>query len=255
MSVKGEDDMVLSENIYFLILFTLPAAFNIIYNTNIRHVPRKYKDKSEELAECVLFCLVVLFINSLLLRRQVDLFIEYMLLDADEIAVFVENTEFDYMDFIISYFIINMLTSIFVIGIWNLLLKRILLKIYNLINRLFGKPEITAFGDVWTNLFETNELIDINDCAIKIEKSGALVTAGLISMYQAPNEDEKEIAVYNTEFIKEIFDEDQDKEYKDRIFKQPVCEYYNIDKDILIKFYTLEQYDEIYGEVEVSPTS
>ena len=247
--------MVFSENIYFLILFTLPAAFNIIYNTNIRQVPKSYKDKTSELAECVLFCLVVFFINILLLRKDVELFAQYMMLDADEVSAFEESQGFDYIDFIIRYFITNMIASISVIAIWNLLLKRLLLIAYNQINKLFHRPEVKAFGDVWTNLFETKELVDVNNCAIKIEKGGELITAGLISMYQAPNEDEKEIAVYNTDFVKEIFDEDSKKEYSERIFKQPICEYYNIEKDILIKFYDLDKYDEVYGEVEESPTS
>ena len=38
--------MFFSENIYFLILFTLPAALNVIYNAHIRHVPVAKPDKS-----------------------------------------------------------------------------------------------------------------------------------------------------------------------------------------------------------------
>lgn len=48
--------MIFSENIYFLILFTLPATLNIIYNAHIRHTPVAKPDKSVELAECVAFC-------------------------------------------------------------------------------------------------------------------------------------------------------------------------------------------------------
>ena len=57
--------MFFSENIYFLIFFTLPAALNVIYNAHIRHVPVAKPDKSVELAECIIFCFAVFMWNIL----------------------------------------------------------------------------------------------------------------------------------------------------------------------------------------------
>lgn len=238
--------MLFSENIYFLILFTLPAAFNIIYNTYIRHVPRSYQDKSVELAECIIYCLFVFLANILILKKDVVSFINYMFLDKSNsvaVADFLEEFQFDYITFMIHYFVVNIATSIGIIFIWNSLLVSFYRCCCNIINELKGRPEEVAFGDVWRNLFETNELIDVNNHAVWIEKGGQLVTTGLIGMYQAPNESEKEIVVYNTERIKEIFDEDRKKSYRERIFKDSVYEYYNIEKDILIKFYSLSEYN------------
>lgn len=240
--------MLLSENIYFLILFTLPAAFNIIYNTYIRRVPRSYKDKSVELSECVIFCLAVFFGNILVLKKEVILFARYILLENEEVAEFISKTKFDYIDFMMQYFIVNMIMSVVMIMLWNLILKKIYLVITNIINKSFGRPEETGFSDVWRNLFETNELLNVYDHAVKIEKGGQLITAGIIAMNQAPNEDEKEIVVYNTEHIIELFEEDKKKKYKKRILGDSVYEYYNIQNDILIKFYSLEKYDKIYGK-------
>lgn len=238
--------MLFSENLYFLILFTLPAAFNIIYNTYIRHVPRSYQDKSVELAECIVYCLFVFLANVLILKKDVVSFVNYMLLDKSDsaaVTIFLKKFQFDYITFMIHYFVVNIATSIGIIFIWNIVLKTFYRECCNIVNELRDKPEEVMFGDVWRNLFETNELIDVNNHAIWIEKNGQLVTTGLIAMYQAPNEKEKELVVYNTDYIKEIFEEDKTKPYRERIFKQSVYEYYNIEKDVLIKFYSLKEYD------------
>ena len=79
--------------------------------------------------------------------------------------------------------------------------------------------------------------------AVKIEKGGNLVSAGLIRLYPTPEIGSREIALYNTDRVKEIFEEDERKDVKDRIFPYADCEYYDFDTDTLIKFYSLENYD------------
>lgn len=56
--------MQIFDNLYFLIIFTVPAAIHILYHTYIRLDARKQPDKSVEIAESVAFCAVVLFINA-----------------------------------------------------------------------------------------------------------------------------------------------------------------------------------------------
>lgn len=235
--------MFFSENLYFLILFTLPAAFNVIYNTYIRTVPTSYRDKTVELAECIVYCLVVFFVNVLILRKSVTLFAEYAMLEKENVQAFVDSTKFNYIDFMIRYFAVNLVTSIGVIIIWNAIVKQVYLRICNKVNEWCGRPEESPFGDVWRNLFEANELLDVYNHAIEIRKSDVLITAGLIAMHQAPNQEEKEFVLYNTDYIKEILSEDKEKSYDERVFKESVYEYYNISTDVLIKFYSLEKYD------------
>lgn len=242
--------MIFSENLYFLILFTLPAAFNVIYNTYIRAVPTSYRDKTVELAECIVYCLVVFFVNALILRKSVTLFAEYTMLEKENVQAFVDRTKFNYIDFMIRYFVVNLGTSIGVIIIWNSIVKKVYLYICNKVNKLRRRPEVTAFSDVWRNLFEANELLDVYNHAVEIRKDGVLITAGLIAMHQAPNELEKEFVLYNTELIKEILEEDKERVYDERILKEPIYEYYNLANDVLIKFYSLEKYDETYKSRE-----
>lgn len=202
--------MIFSENLYFLMLFTLPAAFNVIYNTYIKSVPVSYRDKTVELAECIVYCLVVFFANVLLLRKSVTLFAEYMLLEKESVQAFLDSTNFNYINFMICYFVVNLGTSIGIIIIWNVIVKKVYVCICNKVNRWRGRPEESSFGDVWRNLFEANELLDVYNHAIEIRKNDILITAGLIAMHQAPNQEEKEFVLYNTDCIEEILSEDKE---------------------------------------------
>lgn len=116
--MRGEIKMLFSENIYFLILFTLPAALNVIYNAHIRHVPVAKPDKSIELAECIIFCFAVFMCNIVVMHKEMTLFAEYCLLQKDKIAQFCSNTGFNYINFMIKYFIVNAGTSIIVLIVW-----------------------------------------------------------------------------------------------------------------------------------------
>lgn len=172
--------MLFSENIYFLILFTLPAAMNVIYNAHIRQVPITKEDKSVELAECVIFCLTVFLINIFIMKNDMLLFTQYLLLSEDKIEAFLTLTGFQYIDFMIKYFFVNFISSVVVIILWYLIGQAIFRWGQNILNDLQNRPTEYKFSDVWSNVFETNEIIDIHNCIIRIERSGELVTAGLI---------------------------------------------------------------------------
>lgn len=235
--------MVFTESIYFLILFTLPAALHIIYHAYIRRVPKINSDKSIELAECIIFCLCVFFINLLILGNDMYRLAEYLLVDDKN--TFCIKTGFNYLEFIKKYFLINMLVSIGTITVWYTFLIKIYRNILNKVNRIMGKPEEYPFSDVWRNIFETTKIIDIKNCAIKVEKSGTLITAGILKAFPAPHVEHTELALYNTDFIKDLIEEDKNKRLEDRIFPQAICELYDINNDLLLKFYSLEGYDKL----------
>lgn len=69
--------MELFESIYFLIMFTIPAAINIVYNAHVARVNRLSTESTTLMAENVAFCTAVFFINYLLLREQITLFVAF----------------------------------------------------------------------------------------------------------------------------------------------------------------------------------
>lgn len=240
--------MFFSENIYFLILFTLPAALNVIYNAHIRHVPVAKPDKSVELAECIIFCFAVFMWNILFMHKDMALFAQYSLLQEDEISQFCSDTGFNYISFMIKYFIINIATSIGTIAIWYTFGQSIYRKTGNLINKYKDRPEELKFCDVWSNVFETNMYIKPNDdLVICIEKGGMLITAGVVMIYSPPNQEKREFLLTDTDLVRQIFEDDKEVSLDERIFPQAEYEYYDVQQDILIKLYKAKKYNEIYG--------
>lgn len=242
--------MLFSENMYFLILFTLPASLNIIYNAHIRHASVLKNDKSVELAECTAFCFAVFMGNILIMRNEMKLFAQYSMLAGNEIQEFLISTNFDYIKFMTNYFIMNLKMSIIVLVVWYTLGQFLFREIRNILNKMRGRPKELKFSDVWTNIFETDTYVDMENCVIKIERSGKLVTAGLVSIYSAPNLKNKEFALCDTDLIRQLFEDDEALPFNLRMFRQAECEYYDIQADVLIKFYNAQRYEDIYGEKE-----
>lgn len=245
--------MLFFDNIYFLILFTLPAALNVIYNAHVRGVPVSKDDKSIEIAECVMFCVAVFFVNIAFIHDDMRLFSRYITLEGAELKLFLETTKFIYVDFIIKYFIVNIISSVSVIVIWYTIGQWLFRFIGNMFNRIRKRPKEYKYSDVWSNVFETKDFIDINNCIIKIERAGILVTAGLIRLYSAPNKQSKEFVLYNTDLIKQLFEDDTNKKLEKRMFKQSLYEYYDIQNDLLIKFYDTKEYNKKYDCEEKEP--
>lgn len=243
--------MIFTESIYFLILFTLPAALHVIYHAYIRHVPRINDDKSVELAECTIFCLCVFFINLIIMNKEMLKLAGYMLSsNKDEYCI---TTGFNYLNFIVKYFVVNLAVSIGAICIWYALLIKIYRRIINKINHKTGNPHELPFSDVWRNIFETKEYIDTENCVIKIEKSGVLITAGILSAFSAPHLEHREMVLMNNDFVKELFEEDKEKPLEEKVFPQSICEYYDINNDLLIKFYSIDGYDKYCEDEESEP--
>lgn len=238
--------MFFTESIYFLILFTLPAALHVIYHAYIRQTPKINDDKSIELAECIVFCLCVFFINILLMNKEMLKLAGYMLAE-NRIQYCIDN-DFNYVDFIIKYFITNLIVSISIIVIWYACLIKLYRKIINVINKITGKPAEYVFQDTWRNVFESKDIVDVENCILKIEKAGILISAGILKTYPAPHVEHKELVLYNTDLIKELFDDDREKTLDQRVFPYALYEYYDISNDLLIKFYSAEGYDEYCEE-------
>lgn len=238
--------MLFFENIYFLILFTLPAAANIIFNAKIRRVPITQRDKSVELAENVLFCMVVLGANVFFMRIDILKFIKYLLVDESTKKIVSITEKFDFLDFMFHYFWMNLISTVLVILLWYWPGQWAWRNISNYWNKKEKRSKELKYADVWRNVFETKEFIDTESCVVKIERDGTLITAGHLVCFPSPTQDKKELALCNTESIMEIFEEDKEKDPSDRVFLCSEVEYYDIETGTSIKFYKTDKYDAEY---------
>ncbi len=235
--------MFFSENIYFIIVFLVPASIYVLYQRYVRFVPQEYKDKSIELAECFAFAVVVFLCTAICYRNEISIMSQYLIYqDANLLK------EFDYISFMGRYVFSTFINS--VIGLFGLFVAKCVKKWFHnkYLNPFFERPKECEFDDVWSNIFETDEFLSEQERqVIEIVKGGKVITAGIIEMYPAPNCEKKEILVHSTAHIKEILREDKDKKLEDRVFDYTRHEYYDMSNDVLIKFYTTEKYDKMYG--------
>lgn len=241
--------MAFSESIYLIIIFTLPAAIHIIYNTYIRCSPRIQADKSVELAENIIFCLITFVFSILLFRNHIQEFAEYIIMsNEDKTCYLIANPNFNFWKYIVNYTLITFGVSIIAIVAWYSIGKKIFRWIINLNNKIWKRPIELDFSDIWRSLFETEEFIKKFDCCIVIEKAGVMITAGMLQAYQPPHLHEKEILLYNTEKVQEILQDDKGKPPEERLFYPALYEYYDVNSDMLMKFYSLDKYDEKFNQ-------
>ncbi|MDD3186396.1 MAG: hypothetical protein ACOX1S_05525 [Anaerostipes sp.] len=228
--------MNLYTNIVFLIIFTVPASIYIMFQSWIRFSPRVEDNKSLELAECFIVSTVVLALNYQFNRNVLMSFLEK------------ENPES-----VISFLLGTVAFSIIFIAVWFLVGKKLFFCGVNIINKLAGRNlEGDTLGP-WNELFEGGELEDfdgskikIRDCLFAIEKSGKLITMGVLKTYSAPHRD-KEFLFISTDHFKDEFEEDKERDIDERLFQGSICEYYNVQNDVLIKVYSLKRYDKRKG--------
>lgn len=133
---------------------------------------------------------------------------------------------------------------------WYTLGQWVFRQLKNVLNHIRKHPQELKFSDVWSNVFETNMYVDMDDCIIRIERNGELITAGVVSIYAPPNQQEKEFLLCDTDLVKQIFEDDDKLALNLKMFKQADYEYYNVTQDVLIKFYNTVEYNKMYGEHE-----
>lgn len=239
--------MELFESIYFLIMFTIPAAINIVLNVYVARVNRLSKDSTTLLAENVVFCTCVFGVNCLVMRGQIIMFAHYAILqDANAQIAYLLETGFNPLLFGVKYFIANCLAAVICFAVWNFLGKFILTGMKNGWNGLLGRDQEASVDSIWEMLFEIKDYIDVDKCIIRIEKAGQLITAGEIAAYSQPQDDQKSFLLRSTDAVKEAFCDDQQRPPEEKLFYYADYEYYDIEKDLLLKFYDGEKYRNMY---------
>lgn len=229
--------MQIFDNIYFLIIFTVPAAIHILYHTYIRLNTRQQQDKSVEIAESVAFCAAVLFINILLMQTDIKNFVQYLSSK--------RTIEFDYPMFMAKYCIMTISVSVAVIIVWYLFGIKIFRKVVNLVNKMLGRPLEVEQSDTFNAIFNSTDIIDTMNKAVAVYKGTNLVTAGLIAAYDPPQNQGKKLALKNSDYVKELLQDDQKRPVEYRVFQCSELEYYDPQTDTLIKFYDLDKYDKL----------
>lgn len=154
-------------------------------------------------------------------------------------------------DFIFKYIAI-VLISIPITEVIYVLYGKIMLKFVNIFYKLQGREIIEREQKTgWEFLFE-NKDINVNDYCVEIVKNGNTITRGFIDGYSSASRKNKELTFKTTNEFDEFFKADENKPTDEKMFSKIDFEHYDINNDLLIKFYNLEKLNAYLDEYEKS---
>lgn len=220
-------------NIIFIILFIFPGIFiGILYK---KFVPTSKKDPEgyEKIVGAFLYSCVVLFVNIIIIK----VFFKNNISDINQLGKELNNFSFFFKYTLLSI-VVSSITAYF-FHKWN---HEILLELLNKYRQATDKPVETKFQSVWESIFESGQM---NDVCIVIEKDGEIITCGFLEEYSPPQNIKKELKLKYTQWVKKQFENDKNGKYKsdeEKIFTDIICEYFDYDSGILIKFYDVKKY-------------
>lgn len=142
---------------------------------------------------------------------------------------------------LLMYIFLTLVSTIIFTLIWSELHPRLTIKLVNKLRRGKGYSEIEEQRAVWDCMFNN----DKENHAISISKNNVEVARGFVKSWSFPQNEEKEILLEN----KEIMDNNPE------CFEEEECIYYNLDKEILIKEYSLDKLHSKLDEVKASDSS
>lgn len=237
-----------TDSVMFLFLFILPGAFSKLLLH--RFAPERYNEDGGktvimETSQVVVFSALVFAINLAIIWLCDNR------LSATNIILNMRNEAF-----LLKYILLTFATTGIATYTIHSLNKTIVLKLVNGYNKFFNKPMELAYSTVWENLFESSALIDFanNPQVIAIEKGGDLLTCGFLTQIPAPNTKCNEVALSHTNAIRSYLARDEESDPNYRIFDAISYEYYNMEYDVVIKFYNMERYNAYQESVAINPS-
>ena len=224
--------MIISENIYFIIVFSIPAAIYLLFNRYIKFVPKTQADKSIELAECFFFSVIVFLFNSIVCGiLETDLFNSLIHID--------ESLNYK---FVVSYIVLTLISSVFILVIYYKKLRKVILEVINFFNKKNKRPIEDIRESIWEMLFEDNKKVDIFNVCVVVKKDGNIVSAGIVESFSPPQSDHRELLLMETDYIMDILKEDTYKCCEDRTFSQHLYDYVDVNLGVVYSFYSLDKY-------------
>ena len=208
------------------LLFSVPGI--LLQKLDDRFFPSSMNEESEytKTTIAILESIIILIINILIL----SIFKVKIL----NITTLVDKLK--YVPFLAFYVIVTSVICVLVCIVKNTILKKLLVKLFNVYNKYTNRAEETIFPSEWERIFENSE-ISKQDMYIVIEKDGNIITQGRLEGYAPPNQARRDITLVDTNAFKEYLENDKnladDKKLLDIIEK----EYYDFSTGILIKIY------------------
>ena len=215
------------DGLSFLIPFVFPGVFiKMIYN---RFFPSAREDDSkyDEIVQSFIISTVILMINAGIIKVLYGVDI----LSKNSFTAFVETS-----NNLIWFFIITLILSGLGVPIYRLIVDYFYVWVINIYRDKMHLARESSHLSPWNVVFE-NKKFCLDNRPTGVFKGNELVTIGYLECYPAAGNKKKDFVLINTQLFKELYNADNGKEPKDRLFKLIDKEYYNFENDTHIKFY------------------
>lgn len=115
--------------------------------------------------------------------------------------------------------------------------------IINYALRKAKRCEEKEFSTVWDEIFHNNKTPIKLGTVVQIIKGNVVLSQGEIGGYPGPYSGTSEIKLVNTSTIKEYFEYDEKcDDPEEKFFQRVIYEYYDLDKDVMLRFYDGAKY-------------
>lgn len=202
---------------YISLLILITPGFIVRYLHKKLTSGEKEKSDFNKTIISLIYSIPILFINFIIILIFTDI---------ETFTDFINN--FKLISFAISYMMLTLGTVFFFTLAWSYIHPRYTTKVINIIRESNGLSKIAEKKTVWDMFIDNGS----RNQALSIYKNGKEIAKGFKKHWSCPQNIEQEILL---EF-EDIIDEHSE------CFKKIERIYYNIDKDIMIKEYNLDEF-------------
>jgi hypothetical protein len=226
--------LIFIDNLIFILLVLLPGV--MIVNIIHAHVPgsRRTRTQIEEIAYLSCYGLLAVGISTLITRAYGIKFAS--------LSEFLGKLQS--IDFLFKYVSLILCVTIIIgkmLSSQSFIANK--MKLVNSLRKRAGKCKVSEYTTAWDEIFENpNYPFDIGMVA-QIIKNSEIISQGEIAFFTAPYAGAAQIKLVNTDTVKNYFLHDSKCiDFEEKFFASPIYEFYDIDKDLLIKFYDCKKY-------------
>lgn len=219
------------EAVIVTIIFLIPGFMVIELDNRMFSRANNNEHEIEKIINALILSMVSVIVSILILN----------IFKIDNIKSLKELSEkIGDFNFIFKYIAI-VLVSIPITEIIYKCYRKLMLKFINFVYKLQNK-NITEVDTktAWEFIFDSAN-INPSDCCIEVVKNDTVITRGYLKSFSDVKSKNKELILEATNQVNEYFESEKKEPIDKKVFNEIDFEYYNLDNDVLLRFYNMSK--------------
>lgn len=227
------------EAVIVTIIFLIPGFMVIELDNRMFSRANNNEHEIEKIINALILSMVSVVVSILILN----------IFKIDNIKSLKELSEkIGEFNFIFKYIAI-VLVSIPITELIYKCYRKLMLKFINFVYKLQNK-NITEVDTktAWEFIFDSAN-INPSDCCIEVVKNDTVITRGYLKAFSDVKSKNKELILTATNQVNEYFESEKKKPADKKVFNEIDFEYYNLDNDVLLRFYNMSKLNAYLDEL------